>query len=143
MESLDLEILRKASRAISFRLHETGADCHRRCGAWFRAGVASDLVVFEPIAGAEYRLERHEGGAELGLRVTAASEAIVEVAHSANEWTPLRLTREGDAFVARIPLASGTHKVAVRVNRGEWRASRGLEGVSDDFGGNAGLVVVP
>ncbi len=105
--------------------------------------VASDLFVFEPIAGAEYRLERRDGGAELVLRVTAASDAIVEVAHSANEWTPLRLTRDGDAFVARVTLASGAHRVALRVNGGAWRAPRGLSRVSDDFGGSAGLLIVP
>ena len=105
--------------------------------------VSSDRGVFEPIAGAEYRLERRDGGAELVLRVSAASDAMVEVAHSANEWAPLRLTRDGDAFVARITLASGTHRVALRVNGGAWRAPRGLSRVNDDFGGSAGLLVVP
>ena len=106
-------------------------------------GSAAQLTVFEPIDGAEYRLEQRDGGAELGLRVNAPRDAIVEVAHSANEWTPMRLTRDGDAFVARITLASGTHRVALRINRGEWREPRGLSRVADDFGGNAGLVVVP
>lgn len=108
-----------------------------------RAGGSTALAVFEPIEGAEYQLVRRERGAELVLRVKAAADAIVEVAHSANEWTPLRLTREGDQFVARITLASGAHRVAVRVNGGAWREPRGLSRVSDDFGGAAGIVVVP
>jgi hypothetical protein len=33
--------------------------------------------------------------------------------------------------------------VAVRVNGGAWRAPRGLAVVDDDFGGKAGLIVIP
>jgi len=105
--------------------------------------VGSDLVVFEQLAGAEYRLERRDGGAELVLRVNAPAGAIVEAAHSANEWASIKLTRDGDQFVARIPLASGAHRIALRVNGGEWRAPRGLSRVNDDFGGSAGLLIVP
>jgi hypothetical protein len=53
------------------------------------------------------------------------------------------MVRDGGAFVHRLTLPTGTHRVAVRVNGGAWRAPRGLAAVADDFGGQAGVVVVP
>jgi len=40
-------------------------------------------------------------------------------------------------------LPPGSHRVAVRINGGAWRAPRGLVAVPDDFGGTVGVVVVP
>lgn len=95
------------------------------------------------VSGAEYQLEQRDGASLLTLRIDAPANARVEVATSATEWTRVAATREGDRYVARVSLNTGTHRVAVRINGGEWRAPRGLVRVSDDFGGNAGLIVVP
>jgi hypothetical protein len=92
---------------------------------------------------AEARLDERDGRTEVVLRVDAPDDATVEVATSATEWKPQRLTREGSAFNMRLTLSSGMHRIAVRVNGGEWRAPRGLVAASDDFGGAAGLVVIP
>jgi hypothetical protein len=82
-------------------------------------------------------------GGILIVQVRAPENAVVEIADSHNNWTPALMERVGASFVARIPLPSGTHRVAVRVNKGEWRAPRGLARVIDDLGGATGLVVVP
>ena len=95
------------------------------------------------VRNAESTLEPRVGGAELVVRIVAAANAVVEIASSTNEWAPVRAVREGEQFVARMVLASGTHRVAVRVNGGSWRAPRGLVRVDDEFGGAAGIVVVP
>lgn len=91
----------------------------------------------------EVLLQRRDGAGTIVLTITAAADALVEVACSATDWAPLRVAREGGRFVHRLSLPSGTHRLAVRVNGGAWRAPRGLAPVEDDFGGKAGVVVVP
>lgn len=91
----------------------------------------------------EVLLQRREGVGIVVLTITAPADALVEVACSATDWTPVRVTREGGAFVLRLTLPSGAHRLALRVNGGAWRAPHGLVAVEDDFGGKAGVVVVP
>lgn len=83
------------------------------------------------------------GGGELVVRVLAVESMLVEVAGDFSDWQPLPMEREGSFWVARARLRPGKHRVAVRVNLGEWRAPRNLARVRDDYGGEAGLVVVP
>lgn len=88
-------------------------------------------------------METDSAGALVTVRVAAAAGAVVQLATSHGEWTPITMTREGDLFVARVRLPSGTHRMAIRVNEGAWDAPAGTVRVRDDFGGAAGLVVVP
>jgi hypothetical protein len=67
----------------------------------------------------------------------------VELATSQNDWQPVRLAQRGELFVQQLTLPAGAHRIAVRVNGGPWRAPRGLAPVNDDFGGKAGVVVIP
>lgn len=84
-----------------------------------------------------------EGGGVLMVRVFASDTMTVEIAGDFSEWEPIRLEREGPFFVARVRLPSGKYRISVRVNRGVWRAPRNLARVRDDYGGEAGLVVIP
>lgn len=77
------------------------------------------------------------------VRVRAPASATVELATSHGDWKPIPMTREDGVFVARVTLPSGTHRVAIRVNGGAWTAPPGLARVADDFGGTAGILVVP
>jgi hypothetical protein len=108
-----------------------------------RRDDASRETAQRDVTGAEIRLVRQEGGAEATVTIVAAPNALVEIATSATEWAPQPLTRDGSVFVARVSLPSGTHRIAVRIDGGAWRAPRGLSAVSDDLGGRAGLLVVP
>lgn len=83
------------------------------------------------------------GGGELVVRVLAVESMLVEVAGDFSNWEPLEMEREGAFWVARARVSTGKHRVAVRVNLGPWRAPRNLARVRDDYGGEAGLVVVP
>jgi hypothetical protein len=103
------------------------------------APSAGDRIV----ANAEYRLEPVGDSTRLIVRIDAPPGSRVEVASSATQWTPRLAALEGSAYVSTLALPSGTHRIAIRVNGGEWRAPRGLVRVADDFGGFAGLVVVP
>ena len=67
----------------------------------------------------------------------------VEVAGDFSAWEPVAMGRDGSFWIARVALGPGKHRVAVRVSGGEWRAPRNLARVRDDYGGEAGLVVVP
>jgi len=99
-----------------------------------RTAARADAAVLET---------RGNGGAVLTVRVRAPSDARVEIASSHGEWIASTMPREEGLFVARVLLPSGTHRVAVRVNGGEWGAPVGLASVRDDLGGSAGLVTVP
>lgn len=83
------------------------------------------------------------GGGELEVRVFAAADLEIVIAGDFSDWRPIRMEREGSVWVARVQLESGKYRVAVQVNGGEWRAPRNLARVRDDYGGEAGLVVIP
>jgi hypothetical protein len=40
-------------------------------------------------------------------------------------------------------MPSGTHRVLVRIDGGEWRPAANTPAVDDDLGGRVGLLVVP
>lgn len=83
------------------------------------------------------------GGGELVVRIFASDTLLVDVAGDFSQWQPVPLQREGSFWVARVQLAPGKYRVAVRANLGPWRAPRNLARVRDDFGGEAGIVVIP
>lgn len=83
------------------------------------------------------------GGGDLVVRVFAADTLLVEVAGDFSDWQPVQLEREGAVLVARVRLPAGKYRVAVRSNHGVWRAPQNIARVRDDYGGEAGLVVIP
>lgn len=97
-----------------------------------RSEIAQAQVI--PMAG---------GGGELVVRVLANDTLFVQVAGDFSEWQPLSMERDGAFWVARVRLPPGKYRVAVAVNQGQWRAPRNLARVRDDYGGEAGLVVIP
>lgn len=84
-----------------------------------------------------------DGGAVLTLRVLANAGARVEAYGTFSDWQPVPMQWVLDAWELQVPLPTGPHRVAVRVNGSEWRAPANLTRVTDEFGGEAGLVVVP
>jgi hypothetical protein len=82
-------------------------------------------------------------GALLLVRVVADDSSSVEVAGTFSNWAPVQLARVGDAWEAEIALPPGRHRVAVRINGGPWQAPRGTARIRDEYGGEAGLIVVP
>lgn len=90
------------------------------------------------------RVNRHAtGGATVTVRVDAPIGARVEFAGSFNDWASVAMPRVNDAFELTVELPRGSHRLAVRVNGGEWKAPEGLARVKDDLGGESGIVVVP
>ncbi|MDX2184096.1 MAG: hypothetical protein SFW08_08935 [Gemmatimonadaceae bacterium] len=59
------------------------------------------------------------------------------------DWVPQPFQWERGRWVARVPLPSGRHRLAVRRPGGPWESPAGAPAASDDFGGSAALIVVP
>ncbi|MHB1312897.1 MAG: glycogen-binding domain-containing protein [Gemmatimonadaceae bacterium] len=83
------------------------------------------------------------GGATLTIRVLAGANARVEAYGSFSNWEPVPMRWVLDAWELQVHVPSGPQRVAVRVNGSQWRAPANLTKVTDEFGGEAGLVVVP
>lgn len=84
------------------------------------------------------------GGALWILRAGVAEASRVDVAGDFSDWDPVPLVRQGSgAWTARLRLATGVHQIALRVDGGPWVAPAGLATVTDEFGGVAGVFVVP
>lgn len=83
-----------------------------------------------------------EAGGTLRVQVYGPAE-VVEVMGAFTGWQPLRLRRNGDAWVLPRRLESGLHRVLVRVDGGEWRTPDNLPRAEDEFGTSVGLLVVP
>ena len=59
------------------------------------------------------------------------------------QWQPIALAQTGDRWRAEQAIASGPHRVAVRIDGGDWRVPVNLPRVDDGYGGVVGLVTVP
>lgn len=90
------------------------------------------------------QIRRHvTGGATVVVRVDAHPDAQVEISGTFNDWNAVLVARSANGFEHTIELPPGTHRIAVRVNGGEWKAPVGLARITDDLGGEAGLIIVP
>jgi hypothetical protein len=68
----------------------------------------------------------------------------VEVMGDFTDWRPILCPEIGPGvFALAVPRTHGVYRIDVRVDGGPWTVPPGLTGVADDFGGEAGLLVVP
>ncbi len=78
------------------------------------------------------------------ILVFAPAARAVALSGDFTEWQPIALARAADGrWFARLHLAPGPHRVNLRIDDGPWTAPPGTTAVPDDFGGSAGLVLVP
>ena len=67
----------------------------------------------------------------------------MEIAGDFSDWQPVALAPAGEGvWRTSLSLAPGVHRVALRINGGDWIAPPGLSAVPDDFVGSAGLLIV-
>lgn len=72
------------------------------------------------------------------------SASTVELAGDFTDWQPIALHRTtADAWELVLPIASGIHRLNVRIGRGEWIVPWGATRTADDFGAEVGIVAVP
>lgn len=77
------------------------------------------------------------------LRVRASGANQVEIMGDFTNWEAQPLSRNGTVFERAVTISSGTHRVLLRIDGGEWRTAANTPAVDDDLGGKAGLLVVP
>jgi hypothetical protein len=77
------------------------------------------------------------------VSVTPPAASSVEVLGDFEEWTPIALTRDEDAWSVELVLEPGTYHFGFLVD-GEWWVPEGLQGtVPDDWGRMNATMVVP
>lgn len=77
----------------------------------------------------------------IAVRVPGAS--MVELMGDFTAWEPRVLTPSDGRWQLDWKLTPGVHRVAIRVDGGEWRVPANLPSVADDFGGRVGLLSIP
>jgi hypothetical protein len=78
------------------------------------------------------------------IRVHAPGARTLELSADFTQWRPVSLTRaSGDLWEVRLPIARGTHRVAIRIDGERWIAPPGTTAVRDDFGGMVGVITAP
>lgn len=82
------------------------------------------------------------GSVTLRLPLAEAAEAPA-VAGDFNDWTPVPMTRAGDAWTLTLPLEPGVYRYAFRRADGSWFVPESVPGrVDDGFGGHSAVLVV-
>ena len=88
---------------------------------------------------------RPAGDRGVRLLVRAPGASSVELAADFTDWHPVVLERvlEEGAWQLLLPVASGLHRLNVRIDGGKWIAPAGTTRSADEFGSEVGVVAVP
>jgi hypothetical protein len=78
----------------------------------------------------------------VSIQVDSATR-VVELMADFTDWTPLSLERDGKKWKLDRVVPTGLHRIAIRVDGGDWTAPPGLPRATDDLGGVVGLITVP
>jgi hypothetical protein len=80
-------------------------------------------------------------GREIVVRAPEARS--VELAGDFTDWKPVSLRPWGeDAWRTLLPIPAGLHRLAIRIDGGEWHAPPGTRAISSEFGGEVAEVIV-
>ena len=93
-------------------------------------------------SGPTVRLVPGENGAAR-IEIVASRATRVELRADFTDWSPVELTRTGDTWRLDMAVPSGLHRVAIRIDGGEWIAPPNLPHADDGLGGTVGLITVP
>jgi len=78
------------------------------------------------------------------VRVSAPAANTVEISGDFTGWEPAALSHRSDGWWSvSVPMSSGDHQIAVRVDSGAWVTPPGLVPLKDEFDGVSGLLVIP
>jgi hypothetical protein len=94
--------------------------------------IGGTLVAVEPLSSGAQQIE-----------VRAAATSRVELMADFTDWNPEPLERIGDVWRMQRVISPGLHRIAIRIDGGEWIAPANLRQVTDDLGGVVGLITIP
>lgn len=128
-----------------------GVPTSRFVSAAVRFGRSNAPPTFETRAPSD-RPEMDGGRIDVNVRgdslrivtVRLRSAKTVELMADFTEWEPVSMSQlpNGDWMIEQV-IAPGTHHIAIRMDGGEWVAPPNLPRVTDEFGGEVGLLIVP
>jgi hypothetical protein len=117
--------------SVAIRL---AAQPHARMALTPRHESAGVHIRVDPAAGARRRFT---------VDGTLPTTRRVELMADFTDWTPVVLDHSGDAWLTERSVTPGLHRMAIRIDGGEWIAPANLPHVTDDLGGIVGLITVP
>jgi len=94
------------------------------------------------IAGARVSILRVDD-ASRRIEVRGVTASRIEVMGDFTDWSPVALEMTGDVWRLERAISPGLHRMAIRIDGGEWIAPANLPRATDDLGGVVGLVTVP
>jgi hypothetical protein len=77
------------------------------------------------------------------IDVTAVGASRVELMADFTGWEPVPLERSDNGWFIERAIAPGPHRLALRIDGGEWAAPSNLPSLQDELGGTFGLITVP
>ena len=109
-----------------------------------RFSSAPRLTVLGRARGADGpRMSYVKAGETQRIEIAGVKGARVELMADFTGWSPVALERAGDVWRLERVIASGAHRVAIRIDGGEWIVPANLPRVEDDLGGAVGLITIP
>jgi hypothetical protein len=96
-----------------------------------------------PEAGRAFAIARIDSSV-YRISLLAPGAKRVELSADFSRWSAIQLAPgAGGLWTADVHVVPGAYRVNVRIDGGAWKAPPGTATIADDFGGSAGLVVVP
>jgi hypothetical protein len=114
---------------LGLALRVTG---HRHVTLSRRPAVAGARVLIVRVDATRRRIE-----------VRGVTASRVDVMGDFTDWTPVSLEALGDVWRLEREISPGLHRIAIRLDGGEWVSPANLPRATDDLGGVVGLVTVP
>lgn len=97
----------------------------------------------DPSSGPQLEIQSSEAGTRLRFHAPPATRSV-ELAADFTDWHPIALERTAEGvWQVVLRVASGMHRLNVRVDGGSWLAPAGTTRAADEFGGEVAIVAVP
>jgi hypothetical protein len=118
-----------------------------------RTRFASVALRFTPQAHSAFRRLAEESGPQLTvertsdttvrLEVRGAASSRVEIMSDFTNWNPISLEPTGTVWRGDRVVTPGLHRIALRIDGGDWVVPSNVQRTTDDLGGIVGLITVP